>query len=96
MAVRKVIRAANEIALIRDGDMLGCSGYGGNGVHEQLLAGLAGRFVETGQSRGLGLNLIGLECLLGRVIGGHFGLVLAIEKLVVDGLILAYDLPKDE
>ena len=37
MAVSKGVPADDAIALIRDRAMLGCSGYVGTGVHEQLL-----------------------------------------------------------
>lgn len=108
MAVRKIVPAEDAIALIRDGDMLACSGYGGNGVPEQLLVTLEKRFVETGEPRDLGLvyaggqgdgktlglNRLGHEGLLSRVIGGHYGLVPAIAKLAVENKIAAYNLPE--
>ena len=108
MAVRKIVPAEDAIGLIRDGDMLACSGYGGNGVPEQLLVTLEKRFVETGEPRDLGLvyaggqgdgktlglNRLGHEGLLSRVIGGHYGLVPAIAKLAVENKIAAYNLPE--
>ena len=108
MAVRKIVSAEDAIALIRDGDMLAVTGYGGNGVPEQLLVTLEKRFIETREPRGLGLvyaggqgdgktlglNRLGHEGLLDRVIGGHYGLTPAIEKLAIDDKIAAYNLPE--
>src|SRR5207247_10068013 len=81
---------------------------GGHGVPEQLLVTLEKRFVETGTPRGLtlvhstgqgdgqdkGLNHLGHEGLLRRVIGGHFGLAPKIVQLVLTDKVEAYNLPE--
>ena len=104
----KVISAADAVELIQDGDVIAISGYGTNGVPEKLLAGLEERFTETGAPGDLtlmfaggigdgkerGLNRLGHEGLLKRVIGGHYGLIPKIEKLAVDNRIEAYNFPE--
>jgi propionate CoA-transferase len=108
VAFQKVIPAADAIALIRDGDVLATTGYGGNGTPEKLFVTLEERFKETGVPRDLtlvyaggqgdgrdkGLNHLVHEGLLKRVIGGHYGLIPAIEKLAVENKIEAYNLPE--
>ncbi|MBL6600320.1 MAG: acyl CoA:acetate/3-ketoacid CoA transferase [Alphaproteobacteria bacterium] len=104
----KITPIADAIALIQSGDVLAVSGYGTNAVPEQLLAGLQERFLDTqmpeeltlvyaggiGDGKDGGLNRIGHERLLKRVIGGHYGLIPAIEKLAVENKIEAYNLPE--
>lgn len=108
MTLRKVIPARDAVALIRDGDVLATSGYGGNGTPDQLFVALEERFLEEGRPRDLtliyaggqgdgkekGLNHLGHEGLIKRVIGGHYGLIPKIEKLVAENKIAAYNLPE--
>ena len=108
MVLGKVVSAEDAVALIRDGDVLATSGYGGNGAPEQLYLALEGRFLETGTPRALtlvhaggigdarerGLNRLGHKGLLKRVIAGFYGLAPRIERLAVDGSIEAYNLPE--
>lgn len=108
MAFGKVISAEDAIALIQDGDVLATTGYGGNGTPDQLFVALEQRFLETGTPTNLtlvyaggqgdgkdqGLNHLGHEGLLKRVIGGHYGLIPKIERLAVDNKIEAYNLPE--
>lgn len=104
----KIIPAEDAVALIQDADVVAVSGYGTNGVPEKLLSGLENRFIETRKPEGLtlmfaggigdgkdrGLNRLGHEGLLKRVIGGHYGLVPKIEQLARDNLIEAYNYPE--
>ncbi len=46
MALRKVIPTRDAIALVRDGDVLATTGYGGNGTPDQLLVALEERYLE--------------------------------------------------
>ena len=109
MALRnKVVSAKEAIAVIRDGDTLANTGFIGSGVPEQLLAELESRFLATGRPRDLtlifaagqgdgarrGLNHLGHDGLLKRVIGGHWGLVPLIAKLAIGNQIEAYNLPQ--
>lgn len=104
----KVVSAADAAALIRDGDTLTTSGFVGIGVPDALLAAIETRFLETGHPRDLGLvfaagqgdgkerglNRLGHEGLLRRVVGGHWGLIPKIARLATDGLIEGWNLPQ--
>ncbi len=108
MALKKVISADDAVALIRDGDVVASSGYGGNGTPEALFAAIERRFLEGTAPRGLtlvwaggqgdgkerGLNRLGHEGLLKRTIGGHYGLIPRIEALAVANKIEAYNFPE--
>ncbi len=85
----KIVSAHDAVAVIRAGDTLATSGFVGIGTPDELLAALSARFVETGEPRNLtlvfaaapgdgkdrGLNRLGHDGLLKRVIGGHWGLM---------------------
>jgi propionate CoA-transferase len=104
----KIIPVEDAVALIQDDDVVAVSGYGTNGVPDKLLAGLESRFIESnepnkltlmfaggiGDGKDRGLNRLGHEGLLKRVIGGHFGLIPKIEKLARENRIEAYNFPE--
>lgn len=106
--LKKVIPVEDAIAVLHDADVLATTGYGGHGIPEQLLVGLERRFLDSGTPRGLtlvhstgqgdaaekGLNHLGHEGLLRRVIGGHYGLMPKIVGLVLANKIEAYNLPE--
>jgi len=108
MPLGKVLSVADAVALVRDGDTVATTGYGGNGTPDQLVLQLERRFLDTGAPRGLtlvhaggqgdgkerGLNHLGHEGLLQRVIGGYYGLAPRIERLALEGKIEAYNLPE--
>jgi propionate CoA-transferase len=104
----KIVSAEDAIALVRDGDTLATTGFIGNGAAEGLLATLEQRFVADGTPRNLtlvfaagqgdggarGLNRLGHEGLLKRVVGGHWGLIPKVGALAIADKIEAYNLPQ--
>lgn len=104
----KIVSAQAAAALIKDGDSLTTSGFVGIGVPDELLAAIEARFLETGHPRELslifaagqgdgkekGLNQLGHEGLLKKVIGGHWGLIPKVAKLATDGKIEGWNLPQ--
>ena len=104
----KIIPVEDAVALIQNGDVVAVSGYGTNGVPEQLLAGLEQRYTDGGAPRDLtlmfaggigdggerGLNRLGHTGLLKRVIGGHYDLIPRIQALASDNSIEAYNFPE--
>ncbi len=104
----KVVTAEEAVALVRDGDTLINTGFIGSGAPEALLVALERRFVDTGSPRGLtlmfaagqgdskerGLNHLGQEGLLKRVIGGHWGLIPKVAKLALANRIEGWNLPQ--
>ena len=105
---QKIVTAAQAVARIRDGDTVATGGFIGVGFAENIAVALEQRFTATGLPRDLtlvyaagqgdgklrGLNHFGHAGLVKRVIGGHWGLVPALQKLAIDNRIEAYNLPQ--
>jgi propionate CoA-transferase len=104
----KIVTADEAIALIRDGDTLASTGFVQTGFAEALLSALERRFVATGSptnltlfaaagqgdGKTLGLNHLGHEGLLRRVVAGHWGRMPKVAQLALDNRIQAYNLPQ--
>jgi propionate CoA-transferase len=108
MSISKIVSAIDAVSVIRDGDVVASSGWGGHGVAEAVLAAIEHRYITENSPTGLtvvwaggqgdgverGLNHLGHEGLLHRTIGGHYGLIPKIERLAIDEKIEAYNLPE--
>nr|WP_319564774.1 acyl CoA:acetate/3-ketoacid CoA transferase [uncultured Rhodoferax sp.] len=104
---KKVVSAAQAIALLRDGDTLCCSGFGANGVPVELILALEKRFLDTAAPRDLtllfgggpgdsaqgGANRLAHTGLIKRAVGGHYGMLPQLGKLALSNQIEAYNLP---
>ena len=104
----KVVSAAEAVSKIQDNDTVATGGFVGTGFAEELAIQLEERFKKTGKPNNItllyaagqgdgserGLNHLGYEGLVGRVIGGHWGLAPKLQKLAIDNKIHAYNLPQ--
>lgn len=104
----KVMQLEQAIAMIPDGATCGIGGFIGSGHPQEFSVGIEESFLKTGHPKDLtivfsagigdgtdklGLNKLGHEGLLKRIIGGHWGLIPKLQKLVFDNKVEGYNLP---
>lgn len=106
----KILSAEEAVRMIRDNDTVVFGGFAGVGACEEVAAALETYYLESGTPKDLtlmfavatgpgndtnkGLNHLGHEGLIRRIIGGHWGLAPNIQKLAVENKVMAYNLPQ--
>lgn len=104
----KFLTAEEAIEQIHDGANVVTGGFVGLGVPEEVEIALKEKFLQTGCPKDLtliyaagqgdggerGLNHLGHEGLVKKVIGGHWGLAPKLGRLAMDDKIQAYNLPQ--
>lgn len=104
----KIVTAEEAVRVIRDQDTVATGGFVGTGFPEEIAIELERYFLQHNRPRNLtlvyaagqgdggdrGLNHLGHEGLVSRVIGGHWGLVPKLQKLALGNKIEAYNLPQ--
>ena len=104
----KLTSVQDAVKLIKDGDTVAFGGFVGAVHAEEVTAGIQASFLETAHPKDLtvvyaagqgdgkekGLNHLGEEGLVKRIIGGHWGLVPRLQKLALENKLSAYNLPQ--
>lgn len=105
---KKIVTAREAVAQIQDGAVIAVNGFIMSGCADELLAALEERFLATGHPRdltlvlitsvgdgaGRGVDRLAHKGLVRRIISGHYSFMPAIQKLILDEDIEAYDFPQ--
>lgn len=104
----KVITPQQAAELVKDGDRLVLLGFIGMAHPQEITYAIEDRFLKTGHPRDvdllfptnvgdgtdkLGMNHLAHEGLLRSIVGGHWNLVPALQKLVTENKVQAWNLP---
>jgi propionate CoA-transferase len=104
----KVVRADEAVRVIRDHDTVAFGGFVGIGFAEEIAVCIEDNFLKhqapkhltimyaagMGDGKNRGLNHLGHEGLVAKVIGGHWGLAPKLQDLAIRNKIKAYNLPQ--
>lgn len=104
----KFIGVSEAIKFIVDGSTVAVGGFIGAGHPEEVTSAIEKEYMKSGKPKNLtlvyaagqgdskerGLNHLGHEGLVKRVIGGHWGLVPKLQKLAIENKIEAYNFPQ--
>ncbi|GAB6094165.1 acyl CoA:acetate/3-ketoacid CoA transferase [Desulfatiferula olefinivorans] len=104
----KVVRPDEAVRVIRNQDTVAFGGFVGIGFAEEIAICIENNFLKhqapkdltimyaagMGDGKTRGLNHLGHEGLVAKVIGGHWGLVPRLQKLAIENKIQAYNLPQ--
>jgi propionate CoA-transferase len=104
----KIMSCDEAIALIKNEDTIAIGGFIGCGHPEELTIKINECFLHKGfpnnltlvyaagqgDSKEKGLNHLGEEGLVSKVVGGHWGLAPKLAKLAIENKIQAYNLPQ--
>lgn len=104
----KIVDINTAVNAIPSNANVATAGFVGIGIPEYIYIALAKKYIETqlpknltliyaagqGDGKEQGLNNLAYEGLVSRVIGGHWGLVPKLGKLVMENKIQGYNLPQ--
>ncbi len=105
----KLITTKEAAELIKDGVSVGTVGFMLTGAPEEIFTRIEERFLETGHPKNLslmwasgvgdgqpvrGINHLAHEGLLKQTIGGHYGLIPKLGKLIAEKKVAAYNFPQ--
>ncbi|SMC48872.1 acyl CoA:acetate/3-ketoacid CoA transferase [Papillibacter cinnamivorans] len=106
--MNKVKTAQQAVRMIKSGSTVAISGFVGNGHPEEITAEMERAFLASGEPNRLtlvyaagqgdgkekGLNHLGHEGLVTKIIGGHWGLAPKLQALAMNNKVQAYNLPQ--
>lgn len=104
----KVMSKEQVVDLIKNGSTIAVEGFVGCAHPEEITLEIEKRYLEKhtpnnltlifaagqGDGKDRGLNHLGHEGLLRKIIGGHWGLTPKLQKLVLENKVEAYNLPQ--